>query len=412
MSENEKQYYFRAEQLSAGYGGEPLIRNIGFRLERGKILTLIGPNGSGKSTILRSIAGQLKKSGGAVFLKGRNTDFISRRELAEEMAAVLTERVRPELMTCAEMAAAGRYPYTGRLGILSQDDRKKVREALRAVDMEDYADREFRSVSDGQQQRVLLARVICQEPELIILDEPTSYLDIRYKLELFQILRGLVERRGITVIMSLHELELAQKVSDYILCVRDGRADRYGTPEEILTEEYIRQLYDLDNGYYSEIFGSVEMKNPAKMEDVETGRARLHGEAEEAFPDRKKEGKEAGPGRAPEIFVIAGGGSGSAVFRKLNRRGVSFAAGVLHRNDIDYELARMLADRVISEKPYARISEAAYEEALLVMKTCGRVICCLEDDEFGEMNEENRRLLREAEKAGIAVRKADFDSIL
>lgn len=228
MSENEKQYYFRAEQLSAGYGGEPLIRNIGFRLERGKILTLIGPNGSGKSTILRSIAGQLKKSGGAVFLKGRNTDFISRRELAEEMAAVLTERVRPELMTCAEMAAAGRYPYTGRLGILSQDDRKKVREALRAVDMEDYADREFRSVSDGQQQRVLLARVICQEPELIILDEPTSYLDIRYKLELFQILRGLVERRGVTVIMSLHELELAQKVSDYILCVRNGRADQIG----------------------------------------------------------------------------------------------------------------------------------------------------------------------------------------
>ena len=150
MSDKEKEYYFRAERLSVGYGGRTLVRDISFRLKRGTILTLIGPNGSGKSTILRSIAGQLKKTGGAVFLNERNMDHMSRRQMAEEVAVALTERVRPELMTCAEMAAAGRYPYTGRLGIISPEDRKKVREALEAVNMEDYADVEFRSVSDGQ----------------------------------------------------------------------------------------------------------------------------------------------------------------------------------------------------------------------------------------------------------------------
>ena len=144
---------------------------------------------------MRSIAGQLQKIGGTVFLDGRNTESIGRKQLAREMSVVLTERVRPELMTCADMAAAGRYPYTGRLGILSEEDRLRVRRALKIVNMESYADADFRTVKDGQQQRVLLARVICQEPELILLDEPTSYLDIKHKLAMLQILRRLVRGR-------------------------------------------------------------------------------------------------------------------------------------------------------------------------------------------------------------------------
>ena len=199
----------------------------------------------------------------------------------------------------------------------------------------------------------------------------------------------MVEERGVTVIMSLHELELAQKVSDYILCVKDGKADRYGTPEEIFTEEYIRKLYDLEDGCYSGVLGSVEI--------------RRNTERERKICCEEKDGKDSAAG--PEVFVIAGGGSGSDVFRKLNRHGISFAAGVLHRNDIDYELARMLAACVISEKAYRRIGDAAYEEALRVMKNCSRVICCLKDEEFAEMNDRNRLLLKEAEKEGIPVER-------
>ncbi len=391
----EKNFYFTAEKLSVGYGGKPLIRDIEIRLERGKLLTLIGPNGSGKSTILKSIAGQLKKISGSVYLGGVRPEEMGPAGLAKKMSVMLTERVRPELMTCRDVVSAGRYPHTGRLGLLSEHDRKKAEEALAMVGMTEYGDVEFRHVSDGQQQRVLLARAICQEPEFLILDEPTSYLDIRHKLVILEILRDLVRRGNVTVILSLHELELAQKISDYVLCVKGEYIHRYGTPEEIFRSDYIAELYDLENGYYNDIFGSVEMcggicrhfpaGNPDEM-DVKDHSA-----------DRDGNGSR----EEPYVFVIAGGGSGAAVFRRLQREEIPFAAGVLHRSDIDFELARVLAVRVIAEQPYERIGETAYEEALSVMKHCRRVICCLRDEDFGEMNERNKELLREARKAGI-----------
>lgn len=445
--------YFKTEQLTVGYDGKPLVKNIEISLERGKILTLIGPNGAGKSTILKSITGQLPKISGTVYIGGSPADQIGGKELAKTMSVVLTERIRPELMTCWDVAAAGRYPYTGRLGVLSEHDRAKVEEALRLVGMEEYRDTDFRNVSDGQQQRIILAKAICQEPEIIILDEPTSYLDIRHKLAMLQILRSLVRKENVTVIMSLHEIELAQKISDYILCVRGEYVHRYGTPEEIFTSEYISELYDLDNGCYNEIFGSVELKclqseaaapserearkggasvfvgigqehqsaaaeqkkrqnaedeQGKKQQNAEDEREKKQQNAQDEQKDQQQNAGAAGENKrqspekvVPEIFVIAGGGSGASVFRRLQREGIPFAAGVLHKNDIDYELARMLACRVISERAYERISEAAYKEASDVMKQCGRVICCLSETDFGEMNERNRELWQEAQRTEL-----------
>ena len=367
--------YFKTEKLTVGYDGKPLIRDIDIRLERAKLMTLIGPNGSGKSTLLKSITGQLQKIAGTVCIGGVRPEDISRRELAKKMSVMLTERIRPELMTCWDVAAAGRYPHTGRLGILSEEDKRKVEEALELVGMQEYRETEFSNVSDGQQQRVMLAGAICQDPEILILDEPTSYLDIRHKLGILQILKNLIRERGVTVIMSLHELELAQKVSDYVLCVRGEYVHRWGTPEEIFRSDYIAELYDLDNGYYDDIFGSVEMKFPGG------------------------EGKK----REPEVFVIAGGGSGAAVFRRLCREEIPFAAGVLHENDIDYELARFLAAQVVTERAYERIGERSYAEALQVMKKCRCVICCLEPEAFGEMNAKNLQLLEWARRDGMKV---------
>lgn len=382
-------FYFTAEKLSVGYGGKPLIRDIEIRLERGKLLTLIGPNGSGKSTILKSIAGQLKKISGAVYLGGIRPEEMSHTGLAKKMSVMLTERVRPELMTCRDVVSAGRYPHTGRLGLLTERDRKKTEEALAMVGMTAYGDVEFRHVSDGQQQRVLLARAICQEPEFLILDEPTSYLDIRHKLVILEILRDLVRREKVTVILSLHELELAQKISDYVICVKGEYIHRYGTPEEIFRSDYIGELYDLENGYYNDIFGSVEMCGMSRQK-------------EHVQEKNGNEGDETACGEGkPQVFVIAGGGTGAAVFRRLQREEIPFAAGVLHRSDIDFELARVLAACVIAEQPYERIGQAAYEEALDVMKTCRQVICCLRDEDFGEMNEKNRQLLRKAQEAGM-----------
>ena len=250
-------YYFNAEQLSVGYDGKPVVRNIEAALQKGQILSLIGPNGSGKSTILKSITKQLKTVSGIARIDGRSIDEISPRELSRQAAVVLTERPKPELMTCRDVVAVGRYPYTGMLGILSETDKEKIDEALSLVNALELKDRSFSEVSDGQLQRILLARTICQEPEIIVLDEPTSFLDIRYAVEILDILRRMTSERGITVIMSLHELQYAKRVSDLVMCIKDGFVMRLDTPDAVFNEDVISRLYDLPDGTYRQLFGGL-----------------------------------------------------------------------------------------------------------------------------------------------------------
>ena len=359
-------YYFHADRLCVGYDGKPLIRDITIELNRGQIITLIGPNGAGKSTILKSIARQLSLLGGTIYLDDRNMQQMSGNEIARLQAVVLTERTTPELMTCQEVVAAGRYPYTGRLGILGAEDRRKVHEAMALVHAQDLETRDFRSVSDGQRQRLLLARAICQEPELIILDEPTSFLDIRHKLEFLTILRDMARSRKVAVIMSLHELDLAQKISDLVLCVNGPVIDRCGPPEEIFRENYIRDLFGMTDGSYDPLSGCMEL--PAVQ------------------------GK-------PEVFVISGAGTGIPVYRKLQRLGIPFATGILQRQDIDYEAARHLAARVISVKEYEDLTDEAVREAETVMDSCSSVICTL--TQFGRQNQKNYQLYMYAKDRGI-----------
>ena len=237
--------YLETKNLSVGYHGKPLIEDVSLCVQRGKIVTLIGPNGSGKSTILKTVIGQLPELSGTVYLDGETMRSRSRNDVARRMAILMTARVEPELMTCRDVVSSGRYPYTGRLGVLRDEDKKIV-------------DAPFSAVSDGQRQRILLARALCQQPQLIVLDEPTSFLDIRYKLELLSVLKRMVRENDLAVLLSLHELDLARRISDTVICVAGDRIDRIGTPEEIFTSDYIAQLYHLERGKYDECFSTLE----------------------------------------------------------------------------------------------------------------------------------------------------------
>ncbi len=353
------------ERLSVGYAKHVVIEGAEISVKPGEILTIIGANGAGKSTLLKTLARQLAPVSGSVYICGKDFSEMSGSEFSRNVSALMTERLHTELMTCRDVAAQGRYPHTGKLGILSENDDLAVDNALELVGASELADLDVRRISDGQRQRVLLARAICQEPRLLVMDEPTSFLDIRHKLEFFSVLKQLVRERQIAVIMSLHELDLAQKISDRVLCVMDGKPDRLGSPEEVFEEGYIKRLFGISRGSFNESFGSVELERP--------------------------DGK-------PRVFVIGGGGAGIPVYRGLQRGGIPFAAGVLHENDIEYPTARALAQTVIAEAAFEPISQAVFDRAVELMNACPRVICAVE--RFGTANALNAKLKQLAEGAG------------
>ena len=359
------EYYFRTEDLSVGYNGKALIRDIAIRIRAGEILTLIGPNGSGKSTILKSITKHLAAIRGDSYIADASVKGMSYKELSRQVAVVLTERIKGELLTCRDVVATGRYPYTNTLGLLSREDQDKVTAAMERVHAAELADRDFTAISDGQRQRVLLARAICQEPRVLIMDEPTSFLDIRHKLDFLYLLRKLVLERQLAIVLSLHELELAQRFSDTVLCVRGGKVDRIGPPEEIFRGNYIAELYGVEHGSYNAELGCVET--------------------------------EAVQG-TPRVFVVGGGGSGIPTYRLLQRRGIPFAAGVLPLSDADLPIAMALATEVVTDKAFEPVSAEAVSKALALAETCEKVVCAAEG--FGTMTAENRRILDQAKEMG------------
>lgn len=368
--------YFKTQDLAVGYNGKILIHDINVEIEKGKILTLIGPNGAGKSTILRSIAKHISTIAGSVYIDRQEISSWSVKEMAQQVAVVLTERIHPELMTCAEVVAMGRYPYTNMMGKLTPRDKAVVDDSLSRVGALDLADQDFVTLSDGQKQRIMLARAICQEPSVIILDEPTAYLDIRHKIELLDILREMAHEKQITVIMTLHEIDLATKISDYLMCIKGETIAAFGTPEEILRQDTIETLYDLQKGSYNLLFGSVELVRP--------------------------EGE-------PTVFVIAGGGYGIACYRALQKKGIPFATGILFENDVDCQVARELSSHVIVSAAFEPMTEAVFEAAKAILLKCSWVLDA--GTPIGSFNHLNQDLLDLARNHQIPIRKAeDFPS--
>jgi len=238
------------QNLSVGYGKKIIIPKINLAVEGGKIVALIGPNGSGKSTLLKTLANEISSLGGKVFLLGKNISALAEKEIAPHLSILMTERLKSGKMTCREVVATGRYPYTGRLGILSPDDWKMTDEAISLVHAEKVAGSLFSEVSDGQKQRIMLARAVAQNTEVIVLDEPTSFLDLRHKIDLMKIVRALAREQKKAVVLSLHELELVKIVSDVVVCLDGKKIVKTGAPSEIFSGSFINRLYNLSESEF------------------------------------------------------------------------------------------------------------------------------------------------------------------
>ena len=223
--------YFHTSGLTVGYHQQPLIRDICLSLKKGEILTLIGPNGAGKTTILKSIIRQLAPLSGTVYLAGNDLAGMNNSVLAKQMAVVLTQRVRTELMTCEDVVSTGRYPYTGKFGVLTQHDHAKVQESMELVHITELAQRDFEQISDGQKQRVLLARALCQEPDVLVLDDSSSALDYKTDSKLREEIRlHCADATKIIIAQRISSIMHAEK----IMVLENGNVIGMGTHEELM----------------------------------------------------------------------------------------------------------------------------------------------------------------------------------
>ncbi|MCD6305423.1 MAG: ABC transporter ATP-binding protein [Deltaproteobacteria bacterium] len=350
-----------AMDLAVGYGRKTVVAGINQEMLKGQFICLLGPNGSGKTTILRTLSRLLSPLKGAVYLNGRMLNDLNSVELAKALAVVLTERLSPGLITAFEFSAMGRHPYTGFLGRLSEEDIRKTEEALLLVNAGDISDRYFNELSDGERQKVILARALAQEPEVIVLDEPTLHLDLKHRIELIAILRRFSREKGITVIVSLHDVDIALKIAETVILVKDGTITECGPPEEVVKEETIARLYDLNYAHYSNCLGAMELK---------------------------------ANGDGAAVYVVAGGGTGTAVYRLLSKHGFNIITGVIHENDIDCHVARSIGAKVISEKPFGNIRKGKLHRSFAFLEKAE----CLIDSGFpiGPSNRRNLKLVLKA----------------
>jgi len=235
-----------AEGVSLGYDGRRVIEGLDLVIPPGRITAIVGPNACGKSTLLRGLARLHPLEAGRVLLGGRDVSRIPRRDVARRIGVLPQSSLAPDGVRVADLVARGRYPHQGWFGRHSSDDDAVVAEALTATGIADLAERPIEELSGGQRQRVWIAMVLAQQTDLVLLDEPTTFLDVTHQLELLDLLTVLNRERGTTVVMVLHELNLAARYADHLVVMSAGRIVAEGDPGSVLTAGTVRDSFGLD----------------------------------------------------------------------------------------------------------------------------------------------------------------------
>lgn len=366
--ERDKRTVLELNGLEVGYGRKSVLKDISFGLGSGRFLSLLGPNGAGKTTLLRTMARLIPAMAGSISIAGRDFGSIAQADLARLQAVVLTDRLNPGMLTAYEVAALGRHPHTGFFGRLGPEDHKAVERAIEMVAAQDLAGRYFERLSDGEKQKIVLARALAQEPRLILLDEPTVHLDLKHRLEVMSILRQLCREVNVAVVASLHDIDIASRVSDQVALISGGGLAAFGPPEVVLDDQSVAHLYNLNGAHYDSRLGVIELKG----------------------------GKRRGP-----VFVLPGGGAASFALRLLHKRDYAIMCGVAHLGDIDTHIARALGADLVTAPPFGQASPESLTKCREMMARAEVVI----DSGFnlGHDNQGNAMLLREAAQMGKPI---------
>ncbi len=239
-------HVLEAQNLHVSYGENLILEDLNLQISKGKITVLVGANGCGKSTLLRTFARLQKAKSGEIFLDENKLDAISTKEVAKRLAILPQGPVAPEGLTVQQLIKQGRYPHQSWLKQWSTEDEKIVNNALAVTQMTEFADRPVDALSGGQRQRVWIAMTLAQKTDLILLDEPTTYLDMAHQVEILDLLFDLNDKEGRTVVMVLHDLNLACRYAHHIVAVRNKQVYAQGKPEEVVTAEMVQAVFRMD----------------------------------------------------------------------------------------------------------------------------------------------------------------------
>jgi len=246
ISKNHIMPLLSTRRLTLAYDCVPIVTDLDLAIPAGKITTLVGPNGCGKSTLLRGLARLLKPRAGTVYLDSADIFTLSTKAVAKRLGILPQGPVAPEGLTVRDLVAIGRYPYQNWLQQWSKDDEVMVEQALVTTGMTHLADRDLDTLSGGQRQRAWIAMALAQDTEILLLDEPTTFLDLAHQIEVLDLLYELNQSKGRTIVMVLHDLNQACRYAEHLVAVRQGQVYTRGTPMQVMTEVMVREVFGLE----------------------------------------------------------------------------------------------------------------------------------------------------------------------
>lgn len=324
--------------ITVGYGETPVLREVSLTAARGQFLGLVGPNGSGKSTLLRALSRVLPPRRGQVLLDGVDIYRMPARHLARRLAVVAQDSAVHFDFSVREVVLMGRAPHLTRFGLEGPRDYAVAEECLELTGVAGLADRSITTLSGGERQRCMIARALAQEPEALLLDEPTAHLDIAHQIEILDLARKLTATRGLATVVVLHDLNLASQYCDHLVLLAEGRVIATGRPQEVVTETHIREAYGAE----------VQVRlHPTSGRPYLTLRARL---------PISVVGK-----RATRVHLICGAGTGVEVMRRLTHLGFPVSVGVVNVADSDQVEAESLGLTRVEEAPFSPIGEESHQ---------------------------------------------------
>lgn len=366
---------------SVAYHDKPVLTDIDLSIHSGDIVAVIGPNGAGKTTLIRALAGLHPLTAGTAQVFGNDVCQMTAKERARSVAVVPQELSIPVALTVEELVMIGRTAALGRFARPSRKDHDIVERSLVYVDMMDLKDRPITELSGGEKQRAVIAMALAQEPNLILMDEVTSHLDLNHRLEIMQIVERLNNERGATVMMASHDLNLAAEFCTRLLILDRGKLVADGPPTDVLEEKLLSRVYRCEVRVNRDAAGTMNIVPARSLAPA--------------------------PGPATRIHVVAGGGSAIDILRHLCLSNYSVSAGVLNRGDTDAQTAAALGVATALEEAFSTISEEALSDARTLAEDADVLI--LSSTPFGPANVANLCLLEEAVAKGKKVFVLDDD---